>query len=260
MEDLEEGKVFAETKHLLADMPSSSSSSNAKGQHEGFGKGGEGMESTMDAFKRIRGDLMSFDVHENDDDDGDGDHGFGEKKSGQGHKKADGVGGSGKGKPLYISTSDLAPYDENVADASDPEALVRLLQQRQAELHHIEAHLSTEKQRADKLNNQLVEREASLREYEEQILQYEELLHNEGLPSLQGRASTKGYAAGGNNPNRARGGGRHMTIMQEEQQKLQEAAQATIKNLSQLIEEKNHQIERLREKVEDLQVCMWLHS
>ena len=263
MEDLEEGKVLAETKHLLADMPSSSSSSNnAKGQHEGFGKGGGGMESTMDAYKRIRGDLLSFDVHENDDDDGDGDHGFGEKKSGQGHKKSDGgggIGGSGRGKPLYISTSDLAPYDEHAADASDPEALVRLLQQRQAELHHIEAHLSTEKQRADKLSNQLVEREASLREYEEQILQYEDLLHNEGLPSLQGRSNNKGYAGGGNNPNRARGGGRHMTIMQEEQQKLQEAAQATIKNLSQLIEEKNLQIERLREKVEDLQVSFFVY-
>ena len=50
-----------------------------------------------------------------------------------------------------------------------------------------------------------------------------------------------------------------MTIMQEEQQKLQEAAQATIKNLSQLIEEKNLQIERLREKVEDLQVSFFVY-
>jgi len=45
--------------------------------------------------------------------------------------------------------------------------------------------------------------------------------------------------------------------MQEEQQKLQEAANATIRNLSQLLEEKNQAIERYREKIEDLQVSLF---
>jgi len=73
-----------------------------------------------------------------------------------------------------------------------------------------------------------------------------------GLPTLRGRGSADAFHAAGPKPR-----GRQMTIMQEEQQKLQEAANATIRNLSQLLEEKSQAIERYREKIEDLQVPPW---
>ena len=150
VEDLEEGKVLAETKHLLADMPAARG--GAAGAGGAGGAGGAAGVSGADDYRRLRGDLLSF-----DDDDEDG---FGERKSAPapGHSGSDGDGGRSGGaaqkKPSVFGSADLTPYDDK-ADAGDPEALVQLLKQRQGELQRAEAGWSAEKQRADRLQSQV---------------------------------------------------------------------------------------------------------
>ena len=151
VEDLEEGKVLAETKHLLADMPAARGGATGAG-----GAGGAAGASGADDYRRLRGDLLSF-----DDDDEDG---FGERKSAPapGHSGSGGDGGGDGGrsggaaqkKPSVYGSADLTPYDDK-ADAGDPEALVQLLKQRQGELQRAEAGWSAEKQRADRLQSQV---------------------------------------------------------------------------------------------------------
>ena len=144
VEDLEEGKVLAETKHLLADLPAARGGGGGGGA--GVGAGGVGGAGAgvggADEYRRLRGDLLSFDDDEED--------GFSERKS----APAPGHSGSAPQKKSVFGSVDLTPYDDR-ADAGDPEGLVRLLQQRQGELQHAEAGWSAEKQRADRLQAQV---------------------------------------------------------------------------------------------------------
>jgi hypothetical protein len=79
------------------------------------------------------------------------------------------------------------------------------------------------------------------KEREEQIQYYERTLSAEGLPLLNGNrgVATKGRMSKPNS-------------MNEDQERLQEAASATITSLRSLIEDKNRLIDKLRERIEEL--------
>ena len=96
---------------------------------------------------------------------------------------------------------------------------------------------------ADKFRSQSDELEATLSEMQSQLGYYERMAQQEGLPAMRGGAQN---APPGTNTKQYR-------AMQEKQSQLQEAAGATIDSLKQLLSEKNRELDRLNERVLEMQ-------
>jgi len=96
---------------------------------------------------------------------------------------------------------------------------------------------------ADKFRSQSDELEATLSEMQSQLGYYERMAQQEGLPAMRGGAQN---APPGTNTKQYR-------AMQEKQTQLQEAAGTTIDSLKQLLSEKNRELDRLTERVAEMQ-------
>lgn len=117
--------------------------------------------------------------------------------------------------------------------------------------------LSDFKLRTSNLQHEVSEVSALLQEKEGQVAYYERVLQQEGLPALimphSGNAGH--HHSHYNNNNRNSGpssNSRPHRLMQDEQEKLQEAASVTIGSLRALLEEKNAIIERHRNTIDRL--------
>jgi chromosome segregation ATPase len=87
--------------------------------------------------------------------------------------------------------------------------------------------------------------EGLLKEKEEQLAYCERVFREEGLPSLVGNTNFKKSPAAASPQS--------YNIMMAEQSKLQEAASATVGSLRAMLDEKNRQLDKYRERIEELQ-------
>ena len=134
--------------------------------------------------------------------------------------------------------SDLSGHAED--ESGD---LIAKLEAMNTELNQARREASAAKLYADKFRSQTDEQEAALAELRSQVAYYERMAQQEGLPAMRGGATS---APPGTNTKQYR-------AMQEKQAQLQEAASATIESLKQLLSEKNRELDRLNERVRELQ-------
>jgi hypothetical protein len=135
-------------------------------------------------------------------------------------------------------SADLGP-----ASLSSDEIITRM-QQLNTDLAISRREASESKLMVSQLGDQLVEARALLDERHSQIAYCERVFHDEGLPSLFGQPI--GTA------NR-QGEGKKYKLLQEDQEKLQIAATATISSMRSLLEEKNRSLEKAEAKIDELQ-------
>lgn len=124
------------------------------------------------------------------------------------------------------------------------EDLINQLDSVNVRLNEKSRELSECKVLNEKLRSKLVSLETELKEKLDNLNYYEQVVAAEGLPLLSGGASEKNSFSKKSFSSK---------ISADEQEKLQEAATATIHSLRSLIDEKNKMIERYREKIEELQ-------
>lgn len=142
------------------------------------------------------------------------------------------------------------------AEGISAEDLFEKLQQSHNQLVQSRKQASEYKLQASNFASRLSEFEAMLEEARGQIAYYERVLAEEGMPTVLLRDPH--YVLPGNNSNHVTS--RHYRMRQEEQEKLQEAASATIGSLRSLLEEKNRVLEKYREKLEFLQQSAHIKS
>ena len=281
VEDLEEGQVRAETKNLLLDIPSDSSytaSSSAVGRGVGRamahqnenkgsshqivktlntrerGGGGEGggglLDDTIDDYKRLRSDLLTFSEMEDEE-------GYDEKKDGSRSEAGRDSRNVKKLSNVQNSSEDFFSNPENL-EKVPPEALIKKIEELNITLSRNRKDMSDSMLKSDRLQNALSECEAALQEMERHVTYYEGVMANEGLPDIKGNLRNQrvpqvqvlgqgqSQGQGGN----GRNGKQNFTI--EDQENMQEAATATMTSMRQLLDEKNRMIEKYREKLEDV--------
>ena len=150
-------------------------------------------------------------------------------------------------KSMKIITSDHIPTLEDFDRATDSEELVNKLDELAGELNEARKESSHKRVEVDKLSYQVQELEQLLNEKESAINYYENVMHKEGLTSLY-HPGNNGYRSSPFKDKTA-----HFSMMKQDQDKLQEAANATIGSLKSLLEEKNRIIDKYRHKIEELQ-------
>ena len=241
VEDLEEGKVRAETKNLLMDISTSSSAEEGQGQGHGHGEGsgaGRGMSllgDTMDAYKKLRGGLMSLSGAEDD-------QGYEERKANSSYAPARFT--SAVVAATKIDDEPEQKKDVSALDLSEipPDLLIRKIQDMNDALALSRREAGEARLRGDRLQSSLNECETALKEMERHVTHYEGVMAREGLPDI------KGSDGPGTDITRHRG---KQNLSAIDQEHLQEAATATMASMKQLLEEKNKVIEKYREKLED---------
>ena len=136
-----------------------------------------------------------------------------------------------------------------------PESLIKRLQQQSDELLQCGKEIALLKSQNSTMQGQLSEQAAYIHEKEGQLHYYERVLREEGIPAaiLSGAAPNRGENNRGDATDRT---GRPYRMMREDQEKLQEAASATIGSLRALLEEKNRLIEKYKQRVEELQIAV----
>jgi hypothetical protein len=227
VEDLEEGKVEAETKNLLIDFPSE----KASGSEYGFS--GKGQGPSLDTVRNggshgVGRNSRPIDKDLSVDDsrgpsDSDGDDGYNDIKD---NKK------TYKKSNLIIST-DKIPPDEYMEK-------IKILNQ---ELSGNRREMSEIHLKYGKIQSKLSECESALKEMEGHVMYYEGIMSKEGLPNIKGNKLYTNVSTKNTTQNQ--------NMNREEQEKIQQAASATIHSMQQLINEKNKLIEKYREKLED---------
>ena len=239
VEDLEEGKVRAETKNLLMDISTSSSAEEGHGQGQGQGPGaGRGISllgDTMDAYKKLRGGLMSLSGAEDD-------QGYEERKASSSYAPA-------RFTSAVVAATKMDDEPEKKEDVSalalaeiPPDLLIRKIQDMNDALSLSRREAGEARLRGDRLQSSLNECETALKEMERHVTHYEGVMAREGLPDI------KGFEGPGTDITRHRG---KQSLSAIDQEHLQEAATATMASMKQLLEEKNKVIEKYREKLED---------
>ena len=131
------------------------------------------------------------------------------------------------------------------------EVLLQRLQRSSAELLQCRKELGMARTQTNSLQNQLAEQAAIIHEKDGQVLYYERVLREEGISAVilssgNGRDFERQYDANMID--------RPYRMVREDQEKLQEAASATIGSLRSLLEEKNRLIEKYKERLEQLQL------
>jgi chromosome segregation ATPase len=224
VEDLEQGRILAETKNLLGEATGLGSSTeavkaslddNAGGKISMLGPSG-GFEDTIAAYRRHRSTLVSLTSPED----------------------ADNVAPSRGRNALALSKD--SNHDPNQVD----ELMEKLEQTNQqlAQCRKDESSVRLQLERASGRNSEL---EGLLKEKEEQLAYCERVFREEGLPSLVGNTNFKKSPAAASPQS--------YNIMMAEQSKLQEAASATVGSLRAMLDEKNRQLDKYRERIEELQ-------
>ena len=149
---------------------------------------------------------------------------------------------------LRIVTSDVGNYpdlaDMNLDADAPSEELVKKIEDLASLLADARREASSKKLEADSLSHRVREIENDLADKDSQLNYYESVMHKEGLPSIRD-GSVKHVAPMKNKT--------ELVILKQDQEKLQEAANATIGSLKTLLMEKNKTIEKYRSKIEELQ-------
>ena len=236
VEDLEEGKVRAETKNLLMDITTSSSPEDGHAQRLDTGGGISLLGDTMDAYKKLRGGLMSLSGVEED-------QGYEEKKANFAYTPTSFT----SAVVATTETDDVLDHNNevNALALSDipSDLLIRKIQDMNDALSLSRRAAGESRLRGDRLQSSLNECETALREMERHVTHYEGVMAREGLPDI------KGFQGSGADVTRHRG---RQNLSSIDQENLQEAATATMASMKQLLEEKNKVIEKYREKLEDV--------
>jgi chromosome segregation ATPase len=150
---------------------------------------------------------------------------------------------------LKRSLSKLSIDIEDPEQKEENEEMDRKLQLLNDQLFSSKKENSELQLKNNSLSGKIDDMSHLLNEKEQQLNFYERVLHEHGLQNilLRNRGNSMGSSHPGHHSNH-----RDYQIMPEEQEKLQEAASATIGSLKSIIEEKNHIIDKLREKVDEL--------
>lgn len=233
--ELEEGKVNAETKHILFDI-------NEK----------TGLSHEEDEFT---GAMLNLSASVEPDLSGKRSQGRSQSVSGKTSGLSQGLSDEFPQRPASTyKTSEVQPETRLSLDMDvispekkeiTPDELYHKLKVAHGDLAGARRELSEQKLRAGTLQTQLGDLEALLQERDGQVNYYERVLAKEGLPAVllrnHNRRSQPPGAGNGSRPHR---------LMQDEQEKLQEAASATIGSLRALLEEKNRIIDKYRDRLE----------
>lgn len=242
--ELEEGKVVAETRHMLFDI-------NEK--------------SSVPPGEEFSAALLNF------EDYGDG-------ASGAAHG-GDGSGVALRSTAAFPAAADRASRkisieagdDLDAHLAKDPhlggegaagitaEDLYQKLRACQEELTSTRRAASAQTVKIGSMENEVADLQALLQEREGQVKYYERVIVEEGLPAVLLRRHGAGDGERVDAAPELRLN-RQYKLLQEEQDRLQEAASATIGSLRGLLEEKNRVIERYREKLDRMQLSVGSHS
>ena len=272
VEDLEEGQVRAETKNLLLDIPSRSSftsSSSALSDHKGkkngignqnreydyqvvksenkgdSGGGGGILNDTIDDYKKLRGDLLSFSELEDEE-------GYDEKKDGSRTESGNHFRSRGGKSNMQSSMEFFFSNPENVKKIP-PEDLIKKIEELNSNLSMSRKDAGELRLKGDRLQTALSECEGALQEMERHVTYYEGIMAQEGIPDIKGNqrvlSLNQGQGQGQGQGQNGRKGKQNFTI--EDQENMQEAATATMTSMRQLLDEKNRMIEKYREKLED---------
>lgn len=231
--ELEEGKVNAETKHILFDINEKTSGLSAEEEDE--------FSSAM----------LNLTVSEEPDLTHKRSQGRPQSASGTSHDdipqrpatayKSSSERAAETGTELSLDMDMISPEKKDIT----PDELYHKLKVAHGDLAAARRELSDFKLRAGALQTQLGDLEALLQERDGQVNYYERVLAEEGLPAVllrnQNRRSQPPGSGNGSRPHR---------LMQDEQEKLQEAASATIGSLRALLEEKNRIIDKYRDRLE----------
>jgi len=153
------------------------------------------------------------------------------------------VKGPKKNLVIQVDSLETAGFAGN----SDPELLERI-ETLSSQLTTVSKEASVLKLQGDRFKDQMNELQRALQEREGQLQYYERMARQEGLPLIGSSTSLPQIGGSGTQG----GNARQVRQLKEEQNKLQEAAAATISSLKSLLEEKNRLIESYRKKVEDL--------
>jgi hypothetical protein len=233
VEDLEEGKVRAETKNLLMDLTQDSQDDDDDAP--GVRGGMPALGDTIQEYKRLRGGLVSLSNME--------------EEEGYEERKASSVPSRGTGtvaKRDYTGPGRDDEAGENIAYGDiPPDELIQKMQAMNDALSASRREAGENRLRGDRLQGSLHECEAALREMERHVTYYEGIMVREGLPDIKGNHRA-GEGSGSGAGRRPKSG---LTV--EDQEHLQEAATATMASMKQLLEEKNRAIDKYREKLED---------
>lgn len=271
VEDLEQGKVLAETKNLLGDMGTVDDvaalslglegvdgldygGAKGRGKAKGKGVGGRPLQpseiidieadETVAEYKKLRGRLLPLSDDENDPPNGAHGNISGSSK---GVKFLDGAKHSKKSHQLSIHVVDDEDDDDSPESGKlTSHELLDKMQKLNELLAHSRQETSEIKIRHDRAVAECEKFDMMLREQEDRATYYERILADNGW--------TSAYDGRNLGPGTGRGGldGQNHRFMREEQDKMQEAANATIGSLRSLLDERNRQIEKYREKIEEL--------
>jgi chromosome segregation ATPase len=233
--ELEEGKVAAETKHILFDINEKTGLTPAEEE---------------EAFSSALLNLVSSDTEGERED----------RKNGSKKSIAKPMTGSASDfpqrEPAFKPDTDtrlsldMGLIQGEPTNEITPEELYQKLQASHAEMAAIRREASEYKLKAGALMGQVADLEALVSERDGQVSYYERVLTEEGLPAVLLRnqpAQRRGQ------PPHHPGGGKQYKLLHEEQEKLQEAASATIGSLRALLEEKNRIIDKYRDRAERAQ-------
>jgi hypothetical protein len=214
VEDLEQGRILAETKHLLSDGGEMQNSNLNAGGKNNFsdedkitmlGPSG-GYEDTISAYRKHRSTLVSL-------------------------------------------TSPADTMDEEHEQPTHVDELMIKLDSMNQQLTQSKKEESNLRLQLDRATSRNHELDLLVQEKEQQVAYCERVFREEGLPSLAGNNNLLDNIRKVN----PAGGSQSYTMMREEQTKLQEAANATVGSLRALLDEKNKQLDRYRERIEELQ-------
>jgi hypothetical protein len=222
------------------------------GGGRGGGVGGAGDEEDEDPliaeFIKLREDLFSYPATDEDDPQSHSQpQSSSQSQPPQQKKKTSPIR---EGLRLSVKTTaddeDEDGTNHGSRGAISKEEMMTKLEHTTAEMLSSKKDLQTSQRQLDSLHQKIQELQEVLTDQEEALAYYERMAVSEGLPTLQGRSSTGGGQRGqGYNSNTTIPRGKEWRMMREEQEKLQEAASATIGSMRSLLEEKNIEIERL---------------
>lgn len=219
MEDLEHRKLVLETKHRLEREDGSDTSRKDK----------DSLDTTdVKAYKAHRPSLLSLSSD----------------APAAGKRGPDEVDGK---KISFVDgklVTEITDGTENGPASMSHEEVSKRLADLNEELELCRKDSSNSKQMLTQINHQLAEAHAQLAERDSQLAQCERVFQQEGLPPLFGRQSKMT-----NNQEDSS----KFKLLQEDQEKLQIAATATIGSLRSLLEDKNRALEKAEAKIEELQ-------
>ena len=206
VEDLEEGKVLAETKNLLGD------SSNRNDEISKAKENIENIDAVVEDYKSFNKNFLSLAATQP-------------------------IDMSSDNKSIKVSDSgDFEILDnDNFKENLVPEDYIKKIQVLHDQLKVSRKSASENKLLSDRLNSQINELQVLLKEKQSQLSYYEKM--------TAGNGSDKDSFKYDVNHKQVR-------MMRDEQEKLQEAANATIGSLRALLDEKNRTIEKYRQKLE----------